>query len=198
MFVSKAEIREEIRRRQAQYDLADIQRAGLRIGASLEILLTRYFQPRLVMCYVSTRDEAPTHDVIRSCLKRGQRICVPCLDRGTRQIVPSELESFSKDLERGYSGILEPRDTCRRPVEANDIDYHLIPGVAFDPNGFPIGRGSLETPFYLGERSDITVQSFGEEDLSYINHMPDQEKLSAKEEKETKRYFTEMFDLVYP
>lgn len=70
--------------------------------------------------------------------------------------------------------------------------------VAFDPNGFPIGRGSLETPFYLGERSDITVQSFGEEDLSYINHMPDQEKLSAEEEKETKRYFTEMFDLVYP
>lgn len=141
MSFSKHEIREEIRRRQAQYDLADVQRAGLRIGAALEVLLTRYFQPRLIMSYVSTSGEAPTHDVIRSCLKRGQRVCVPCMDAEWERIVPSELENFAADLERRYSGILEPRDTCRRPVEPSDIDIILIPGVAFDPRGMRLGRG---------------------------------------------------------
>lgn len=138
---SKQEVREEIRRRQAQFDLADVQRAGMRIGASLEILLTHYFKPTVVMCYVSTTGEPPTHDIIRSCLKRGQRVCVPCMGKGGGAIVPCELQNFTSDLERGYSGILEPRDTCRRPVDLGEIDIHLIPGVAFDPNGGRLGRG---------------------------------------------------------
>jgi HD-GYP domain-containing protein (c-di-GMP phosphodiesterase class II) len=70
--------------------------------------------------------------------------------------------------------------------------------IAFDKQGFPLGKESLETPFYLNSRKDIHVLSFGEEDLSYINHLPDQEKLSLDEEKESKQYITEMFDLVYP
>ncbi len=137
---SKRQLREEMRQRLVQYDLADMQRAGLRIGAALEVLLTRYFQPQLIMSYVSTKGEAPTHDVIRNCLQRGQRICVPKIELAEETMEPREVENFYRDLQRGYHGILEPGDTSR-PVDADEIDIHLIPGIAFDPQGVRLGRG---------------------------------------------------------
>jgi 5-formyltetrahydrofolate cyclo-ligase len=139
---SKDEIRAEVRRRRDLRDVADLQRAGIRISLTCDILLRNYLRGEMVMCYVSQRGEAPTHDIIRSCLVRGQRICVPWVNPETRMIAASELENFFVDLERGFAGILEPRDTCRRPVEPQGIDILLAPGLAFDSKGTRLGRGS--------------------------------------------------------
>lgn len=155
---SKSQIREEIRRRQAQYDLADNQRASMRISSALEILMLQYFQPNLVMSYVSMHDEVSTHEIIRSCLRRGVRVCVPCVDAANQSMTASELENFSTDLEKGYGGIMEPRQDCRRPVDAEQIDLHLIPGVAFDPRGNRIGRGKGYYDRFLLEANPESIK----------------------------------------
>ncbi|MBN2376913.1 MAG: HD domain-containing protein [Sedimentisphaerales bacterium] len=46
--------------------------------------------------------------------------------------------------------------------------------VAFDEWGDPLGRDELEEPFPLGERADIKVKSFGDEDISFLNTLEEQ------------------------
>ncbi len=142
MSPTKKELRLAIKNRAEDFDLADSQRAGTRIAAICETFLWRHLHPDLVMCYVSMKGEAPTRDIIRACLIRGQRVCVPWVEPETMDISASELENFNLDLAPGCAGILEPRDTCRRPVSLGDIDVHLVPGMAFDFKGARLGRGA--------------------------------------------------------
>ena len=58
-----------------------------------------------------------------------------------RQLLLSHIEDYDRDLAPGYRGILEPPAGSRRLVEAGQIDLYLIPGVAFDPRGYRLGRG---------------------------------------------------------
>ncbi len=157
MSPSKKEIRQAIRRRANDFDLADFQRAGTKIAAICDALLWRHLHPDMVMCYVSKRGEAPTHDIIRACLIRGKRICVPLVEPESMTISASELENFSSDLRPGCAGILEPRDTCFRPVSPSDIDVHLIPGMAFDPKGGRLGHGAGCYDRFLAECGEESI-----------------------------------------
>jgi 5-formyltetrahydrofolate cyclo-ligase len=51
-----------------------------------------------------------------------------------------EVEDFTKDLEKGAYGILEPKSTLKR-VLPDEVDAFLCPGLGFDPRGGRIGRG---------------------------------------------------------
>ena len=154
---TKKKIRQAIKRRARDFDLADFQRAGTKIAAICEALLWRHLHPDMVMCYVSQRGEAPTHDILRACLIRGQRVCVPLVEPKTFTMSASELENFNSDLAPGRLGILEPRDTCRRPVSPSDIDVHLIPGTAFDLKGGRLGRGAGCYDRFLSECGDESI-----------------------------------------
>ncbi|MBN1846657.1 MAG: HD domain-containing protein [Sedimentisphaerales bacterium] len=43
--------------------------------------------------------------------------------------------------------------------------------VAFDEWGDPLRKEDLKPPFYLGERDDVRVLSFGQEDLRFLNDL---------------------------
>lgn len=43
-------------------------------------------------------------------------------------------------LRAGAYGILEPDETCQR-INAEDVDFAVIPGIAFDMRGGRLGRG---------------------------------------------------------
>ncbi|OPZ22872.1 MAG: putative 5-formyltetrahydrofolate cyclo-ligase [candidate division BRC1 bacterium ADurb.BinA364] len=154
----KDEIRNEIRRRRAQCDLADFQRAGVKITRTCDVLLRRFLKPDFIMCYVSRADEAPTHNLIRLCLLRGMRVCVPVVDRQAKTLGASELANFTTDLELGFAGIYEPKEECRRPVKPNEIDVHFIPLVAFAPDGSRLGRGGGYFDRFLAECSEDKVK----------------------------------------
>jgi 5-formyltetrahydrofolate cyclo-ligase len=158
MSATKEQIRRTTLRRTQERDLADRQRAGVRIARQCEILLRHVFKPDLLMCYVSRRDEAPTHDIIRGCLARGQKVCVPWVAEETGAIRAGRLKNFTTDLAPGHAGILEPRDTCRRPVEPRDISLHFVPGMAYDPNGARLGRGSGHYDRFLADCAPETVK----------------------------------------
>lgn len=149
MIPSKNDIRVEMRRRLQRYDVADRQRAGARIASACERLMSGHLKPRSILCYVSRQDEAPTHDLIRSCIRRGIRTCVPCSDPGSKTLRASELGNFSADLEPGIAGILEPRPSVRLPVASEEIDLFLTPGMAFDLQGWRVGRGGGYFDKYL-------------------------------------------------
>jgi len=71
--------------------------------------------------------------------------------------------------------------------------------MAFDENGRSLDKNDLEPPFKLGEIEELQAVRFGEEDISYINHIPDTEELELMGGAEVLcGSYEETFNLMYP
>ena len=95
-----------------------------------------------IMAYVAFRNEVDTLPVIRHCLSESKRIIVPMTVPKTRELLLSELKDPERDLRPGTFGVPEPAPEFIRPFPAQDLDLILVPGVAFDEQGFRIGYGA--------------------------------------------------------
>lgn len=99
----------------------------------------------LIMCYVDFGNEVRTKDFIKFCLHAGKRVAVPFIMKypdGRREMKASELLDLDQDLESGAMGILEPKADRRRFVEASEIDFIVVPGLAFDLTKNRLGYGA--------------------------------------------------------
>jgi HD-GYP domain-containing protein (c-di-GMP phosphodiesterase class II) len=68
--------------------------------------------------------------------------------------------------------------------------------LAFDEWGDPLGREDLQAPFCLGERDDVKVVSFADEDLRFLNGLS--EPLDMPPAQQIAQSFSETFDFAYP
>ncbi|MGV3485544.1 MAG: 5-formyltetrahydrofolate cyclo-ligase [Planctomycetaceae bacterium] len=104
--------------------------------------MPQYREAKCVMWYVDVRDEVRTRNALPKVLQSSQKIVVPyCVD--------GELELFylesMDELELGMYKILEPRAELRevaaKNVAVDELDFVMVPGVAFDRNGGRTGHG---------------------------------------------------------
>ena len=68
--------------------------------------------------------------------------------------------------------------------------------MAFDEWGDPLGQEELQKPFYLGERDDVKVVSFADEDISFLNGLSEPLEMPAPQQ--VAQSFSEVFDFAYP
>lgn len=99
-----------------------------------------YTESKKILIYVSFGSEIDTHRLIVNALDAGKTVCVPITERKTHTITPSQILSMD-ELEPGEYGILAPKPDKIRPVPGEIIDLTLVPGLAFDRNGYRIGYG---------------------------------------------------------
>jgi len=99
-----------------------------------------YKKANTIMCYVSFGSEINTHDFIKESIKRGKTLAVPVTFHEPRQMKPSQILSFD-ELEPGYYNILAPKKECIRYIDPKEIDLVIVPGAAFDREGYRIGFG---------------------------------------------------------
>ncbi|WP_406693734.1 5-formyltetrahydrofolate cyclo-ligase [Singulisphaera sp. Ch08] len=86
-------------------------------------------------------EEIVTQSMLEIALERGKRLVCPRVDRVQRRLRLYRVEDLNADLRRGMLGIPEPHDGCPE-VEPKEVDWVLVPGLAFDARGFRIGRGA--------------------------------------------------------
>lgn len=98
----------------------------------------KYVNAKTVMLYVSAFNEPSTIEIIKDATDRKKRVVLPVSDTATETIVLSYLDSLD-DLAAGAYGISEPRTI--KPADTADIDFILVPGLAFDKNGNRMGFG---------------------------------------------------------
>lgn len=98
--------------------------------------LNEYKMAKTVFIYVSYNDEAKTDELIKKALE-SKKVLVPyCVDLDGIMIA-CEIKS-TDDLKEGAYGIKEPV----HPVKyEGDIDFSVIPGLAFSKDGYRIGYG---------------------------------------------------------
>ncbi|HEU5117666.1 MAG TPA: 5-formyltetrahydrofolate cyclo-ligase, partial [Isosphaeraceae bacterium] len=117
----------------------------LRQENSVRALLPKlpgYDEARVVLLYASAfPEEIDTRPLIDSALERGQRVLCPRVDRTLRALRLFEIRDPSRDFQPGTLSIPEPATHCPER-SASEVDWALIPGLAFNLQGFRLGRGA--------------------------------------------------------
>lgn len=96
---------------------------------------------KVVMFYVSLKDEVSTLSMIDEAIKTGKRVCVPVIFKSTKHLIAGEIKNRKRDLEKQHFGIYQPREGRVQEVPLDDIDLVVVPGIAFDKNNVRLGRG---------------------------------------------------------
>jgi 5-formyltetrahydrofolate cyclo-ligase len=86
-------------------------------------------------------EEIETGPFLSWALDSGRRLVCPRVDRAANRLRLFRIEDPDRDFVPGVLGIPEPGPDCP-PVEPGRIDWVLVPGVAFDPRGYRVGRGA--------------------------------------------------------
>lgn len=94
-----------------------------------------------ILLYVKAfPEELDTRRFFVDALANAKRVLCPRVDRGKHVLRLFEIRSLTSDLEPGILGIPEPRLSCPE-VQPTDVDWALIPGLAFDRSCYRLGRG---------------------------------------------------------
>lgn len=137
--LSKAQLRQRVLAMREKISPEDRQRAMVRILPQL-VAIPSYRSARKVAAYMSFGSEIDTGPFIETVLADQKSLVLPRVDSATHTL--SLHNVFDRDrLLTGPWGIREPAADWPR-ADIQDIDFLLVPGVAFDRHGQRIGYGA--------------------------------------------------------
>ena len=145
--MEKNETRKAVRRRLSSLDPAWRADASARIAERV-VSLDEYRRANVVLLFVPMPDEVDAWPILRDALERGKRTLAPRVDKGGSTMEAVEVLDLQRDIAPGAYGIGEPTGT--RVVAPCDMDFILVPGVAFDRSGGRLGRGAGFYDRFLG------------------------------------------------
>ncbi|MGG0890189.1 5-formyltetrahydrofolate cyclo-ligase [Cytobacillus horneckiae] len=118
---------------------------------------------------ISKFPEVDTYPIIKQAWKENKQVAIPkCLPK-TRTMDFRIFTDFSQ-LESVYSGLLEPVVAKTKSVLAKDIDFMIVPGVAYTQKGFRLGFGGGYYDRYLQVYEGGTASMAF--DIQVLNSLP--------------------------
>ena len=104
--------------------------------------LPEYRQADAVLGYMSFGAEFASEPWVRQVLAEGKRLALPRVNRHTNQLDLYWVDDLENQLESGLWGIREPVvERCERLNTLNEVEFALLPGVAFTRDGARLGYG---------------------------------------------------------
>jgi 5-formyltetrahydrofolate cyclo-ligase len=97
---------------------------------------------RVVLAYCAYGSEPDTAPFLRALAGRGKTLALPRVNRAARELDLFRVAALDTDLEPGTWGIREPAPSRCAPLPVDEVDFVLVPGVAFDVRGGRIGHGA--------------------------------------------------------
>ncbi len=142
----------ELRRSFTKKEKAQYDREILKKVTSLY----QYKQAPVLLTYVSKELEIDTLELIRRALAEGKQVAVPkCIDN-TRWMEFYYITG-EQDLEKSTFGVSEPIvDRCEKAETPSDA-VCIVPGMAFDADGYRLGYGKGYYDRFLSDFDGTTV-----------------------------------------
>lgn len=143
--------------------------------------LEQYKKAKIILSYCAFRSEVETKTLNQRVIGQGKKLYLPKTYSKEKKLCFYPVDNLKK-LRRGYEGIYEPEETV--PVEelfANGSEYGredvlmIMPGVAFDENGYRMGYG--------GGYYDRYLQQYGDKLTSVLIAFEEQKSLIIPAEK---------------
>lgn len=124
-----------------------------------------------VLLTLAFRSEWDTRALVRTALTAGKRVAVPRVDVTARMLELHALEDPDRGIISGHLGIPEPQPESPR-VARDEIDFVLVPGVAFDLAGRRLGYGGGYYDRLLPLLSPDAARVAGAFELQIVDRVP--------------------------
>jgi 5-formyltetrahydrofolate cyclo-ligase len=138
---AKVALRAQVKARRDALAPATRDALSARITARL-LELDSYRAAKSVLAYMSFGGEFDTRALINHALAQGKTLLLPRVERGSRSLVLHEVKDLARDLQPGVWGILEPHPERTLIAQVIDLEWILVPGLAFTSNGERLGYGA--------------------------------------------------------
>ncbi len=138
--VEKENLRRYILRLRDRLSIGEVQQKSEDITDQI-LLLHEFVRARGIACYVNKDTEVDTRILIRKALDRQKHVLIPVIKKGEVDLFFSEIKDLGKELTRGTFGVPEPKPEFVRPFGLDAIDLIIVPGIAWDKNGYRLGWG---------------------------------------------------------
>lgn len=120
-----------------------------------EVFITsRFFEECNVLgVYMASGSEVRTQIIIEAAFKHMKTVAIPvAIDPATLRFC--EINEYSiKNLKKGKFGILEP--TASDSDTSKSMDLLIVPGIAFDLQGYRLGYGMGYYDNFLSKRANL-------------------------------------------
>ena len=137
---AKASMRQQIR--QAVLAVDPETRSGMNHHICTHLLTSCEFRcaTGILLYCACFPEEIDTRPLVRSCKSTGRRLYLPRTVREGSRLKISLVDDPDTQLAPGYCHIPEPRADLPE-ADLAEVDLIIVPGLAFDPTGFRLGRG---------------------------------------------------------
>lgn len=135
--------------------LSAAEKAGLDAAVLRQLLtlLPTLSADRPLFCYVGAGFEVATRTFLSACFNAGIPVCVPlCTGSG---IMEARLLHSMQELVPGAYDLPEPPPSSRL-IPPDALGTVIVPGLAFDAQGYRLGRGGGFYDRYLTQLPDAT------------------------------------------
>jgi 5-formyltetrahydrofolate cyclo-ligase len=128
---------------QKREELGDLEKNEKSLAISKRLFgIDEFKKSKVVFCFLSTFFEVQTEKIIRESLRLGKQVLVPLLDPEGENLQASRIPSMDIDFIIGKYGIKQPTLKRIDIVAFSNIDFVVVPGLAFDNIGNRIGYGA--------------------------------------------------------
>jgi 5,10-methenyltetrahydrofolate synthetase len=105
------------------------------------LVLPEYKKAKIILAYKSIGSEFDTTEFIQDVLTNGKILVLPKVNKANKTLDIFRVENPATDLINGVWGIAEPDPAKCKSISINEVDFVLLPGLAFDTSGQRIGYG---------------------------------------------------------
>ena len=158
--MDKVKMREKYRLMRDSMHTAEIMAKSL---AAAERLVNTdvYKKAEWIFPYVNYGSEVETVTLIEMSLKQGKKVAVPLLiNPRENKMVFQQIDEL-KNINKVHYGIMEPERDDSRFVEPTDKTLIIVPGIAFDVNGYRLGYGGGYYDRYLSDHTMLANYGLG-------------------------------------
>jgi len=164
----KSQLRKTLRQALRAIDGADLERWSEQITGRL-LDCPQYQRSESIMVYLSLAGEYQTETLIGEAMRSGKTVCAPKVTWQTSQMVPVVLRTCD-DFDVDDHGINEPRWDRSLPIDR--LDFILVPGLGFDPQGRRLGRGCGFYDKFLANVGARAIKLAAAFDLQIVPSVP--------------------------
>ncbi|HZW86614.1 MAG TPA: 5-formyltetrahydrofolate cyclo-ligase [Gallionella sp.] len=135
--------------------------------------LPQYRQANTVLGYMNFGAEFATERWLNQVLADGKKLALPRVNRHTNRLDLYWVDDLENQVVSGLWGIREPIvERCERLNTLNEVEFALLPGVAFTRNGARLGYGGGFYDKLLADVSPPPVLVAAAFAVQVVEHIP--------------------------
>ena len=96
-------------------------------------------EAKRIFAFASMPDEVQTNEILAKMLEAGKEVSIPLIT-GPRKMEAAAFSDMADLVPEKY-GILTVKPEKRRILDPSELDFVLVPGVAFSKDGIRLGMG---------------------------------------------------------